>query len=142
MKASLLLFSVFWAGLAALDQFLGYDTAYDAGYAAIALDAIVIAVTFGWLWHIRATPMALGMAFSWLGCAGLVGYWWLFNQLGRAPAIGLEKQALWPFLGLYLAGAVAHLRVIAGACGGGRWLILGASCGVLVLALGMALMLR
>ena len=142
MRTPLMLFAAFWAGLVGLDQTLGYDTAYDAGYGAIALDAMVIAGTFGWLWHIRATPMALGMAVSWLGCAGLVGYWWVFNQIGRPPAPGLEKQALWPFLSLYLAGAVGHLRVIANAYGGGRSLFLGGSCGVLAVSLGVALLLR
>lgn len=138
MTRSFFLFTAFWAGLAGLEHLMGYDTAYDAGYGAISLVAVVISVTFGWLWRIRATPMALGMAFSWAGCSGLVGYWWVFNQLARTPLPGREHQILWAFLALYLAGSVAHLRVIASACGGGRALLVSVFGVVLAVALAMA----
>lgn len=140
MKRSVLLFATIWGGLAGLDRGCGFDAAYDAGYGAITLGAALIAGTFGWLWRIRATPMALGMAFSWSGCSGLVGYWWVFAQIGRGPEAGVEHQLLWAFLALYLAGAVSHLRVIAGAVEGGRALFWAATLGVLVMALGTALL--
>lgn len=124
MRKSLLLFLGFWVGLATIDSLFGFDAAYDAGYGAISLLAVVISGTFAWLWRIRATPMALGMAFSWAGCAGLVGYWWTFNQVGRPPGPGIEHDLLWGFVALYLAGAGAHLRVITNAHGGGRPLFL------------------
>ena len=134
MRSSLLLFLAFWAGLVTMELQWDFGTAYAAGYGAISLLAIVISVTFGWLWRIRATPMALGMAFSWAGCAGLVGYWWFFDQVGRAPAPGVDHLVLWSFLGLYLAGAVAHLKVIVGAYGGDRSLLYGVVGAVLAAA--------
>lgn len=135
MRPSILLFATVWTGLATLGAVFGFDTAYDAGYAAISLLAVVISATFAWLWRIRATPMALGMAFSWAGCAGLVGYWWVFNQAGRPPAPGLDHQVLWACISLYLAGAVAHLRVIANVHGSGRPLFAATLGAVIALAL-------
>ena len=135
MRPSLLLFATVWAGLATLGAVFGFDAAYDAGYAAISLLGVIVAATFACLWRIRATPMALGMAFSWAGCAGLVGYWWIFHQVGRPPAEGIEHQILWACLSLYLAGAAAHLRVIADAHGGGRPLFVATLGGVIAAAL-------
>ena len=134
MRSTLLLFLAFWAGLVTIEHVSDFNTAYDAGYGALALLAMVIAVTFGWLWRIRATPMALGMAFSWAGCAGLVGYWWYFDQVRRMPVPGFDHLLLWAFLALYLAGAVAHLKVIVAAYGADRSLLYGVVFGALAAA--------
>lgn len=137
MTRSLILFALFWGGLAGLERWVDYDAAYLIGYGAITLAALVIAATFAWLWRVRATPMAVGMALSWSGCAGFVGYWWLFQVIGRTPGTPLDRQALWAFLALYLAGAMGHLRVIAGAYGGGRVLFVATAFGVLTAAVGL-----
>lgn len=138
MRPSVLVFAVVWAGLAGLGARFGFDAAYDVGYAAIALLAAIISATFAWLWRIRATPMALGMALSWAGCAGLVGFWWTFNQAGRPPAQGIEHQILWACVSLHLAGSAAHLRVLANAHGGGRVLFAATLAGVIAASLALA----
>lgn len=113
MIRAILLFLGVYAGLALLDRTAGFGVAYDIGYAAISLMAVVIAVTFAWLYRVRATPMALGMSVSWAGCFGLVGYWWVFAQLGRTPASYMDHDILFFFVSLYLVGAVLHLLVIS-----------------------------
>lgn len=115
MKESILLFLGCWVGLTTLDQVFTYEAAYDVGYGAVALLALLISVTFSWLWRVRATPLAAGMALSWLGCAGVIGYWWIFSQMQRGPQEGFERELLLMFVALYLGGGIMHLRVISGA---------------------------
>lgn len=93
------------------DILFGYDLSYRVGYGAFAFLALVIAGTFFWLWAQRATPLALGMVFSWSGAACLMGWWWLYSLLG-APVWMQDNPLLFIFLSVYLMGAVLHLEVI------------------------------
>ncbi len=93
------------------DFFFGYDLAYLIGYGAFALLAIVISATFFWLWAMRSTPLALGMAFGWAGAACVMSWWWLFNLL-NAPEWMQQNLLLFVFLALYHVGAIMHLEVI------------------------------
>ena len=115
MSRSILLVLGVYVTLTTLDRTLGYNAAHDIGYAVISLLAIVIAVVFAWLWRVRATPMAMGMALSWAGAHGFVGYWWVYDQLRRDPATYFEHDILFVFLALYFSGAVLHLSVISKA---------------------------
>ncbi len=115
MSRSILLILSVYMVLSTINRTLGFDAAYDLGYGAISLVAIVISVTFAWLWRVRATPMAMGMSLSWAGCHGLVGSWWVYNQLGREPQSPFEHGLLFAFISLYVAGAVLHLSVISKA---------------------------
>ena len=90
---------------------LGYDLVYAVGYGTFAVLALVISVTFLWLWTKRSTPLALGMAFSWFGAAGVMSWWWLFNVLD-APNWMQDSPVLFVFLSIYLVGAILHLEVI------------------------------
>jgi hypothetical protein len=59
--------------------------------------AALIAATFLWLWWVRATPLALGMALSWSGVA----------------LVAATDSALpLPALPLLTAGAILHFAVM------------------------------
>jgi len=90
---------------------LGYSSAYKLGYGAISIMGMIIAATFLWLWWVRATPLALGMAFSWAGSGTVMGWWWSYNILGSPEAMH-DNKALFVFLSLYIVGAVMHFKVI------------------------------
>ena len=93
---------------------LGYSPAYQVGYGAIAIMGWGISVTFLWLWWVRATPLALGMAFSWAGAACVMGWWWVYNLLDH-PELMQQNPGLFVFLSLYIVGATMHFRVIEDA---------------------------
>jgi len=97
-------------------QTVGYDQAVLIAYGAIALMALMISVTFLWLWVVRATPLALGMSLSWAGSGLTIGWWWLMQIAGN-PAWGAEAAALFLFLSLLISGAVLHFSVIQGSFG-------------------------
>jgi hypothetical protein len=69
-----------------------------AGFAAVAAMAGMIAATFLWLWWVRATPLALGMALSWAGVAVVTAV--------SGPTLPLAA------LPLLTAGAVLHFAVM------------------------------
>ncbi len=95
----------------ALNYRLGYAATYELGYGAFTLMAAMISLTFLWLWAARATPLALGMAFSWAGAASVMGWWWVYNLLNR-PDMMTENEVLLVFLSLYFVGAILHFAVI------------------------------
>lgn len=99
---------------------LGYRTTYLIGYGAFTLMAATISMTFVWLWMRRATPLAMGMAFSWAGAASVMGWWWLYNAF-HAPTWMQDSQFLFPFLSVYFLGAVLHFEVIARSFGARKW---------------------
>ena len=99
---------------------LGYRATYLIGYGAFTLMAATISLTFVWLWRRRATPLAMGMAFSWAGAASVMGWWWLFNAF-HAPTWMQDSEFLFPFLSIYFLGAVLHFEVIAQSFGARRW---------------------
>ena len=79
---------------------LGYQVAYQTGYGAFSMLAGVIAITFFWLWARRSTPLALGMAFSWIGSASVMGWWWMFSILDQ-PDWMVGNPVLFLFLSVY-----------------------------------------
>lgn len=108
-EAGVLMAVVFAFGAAL--QWAGYDSAYQVGYGAISMMGVVISATFFWLWWVRATPLALGMAFSWAGAGSVMGWWWIFNMLEQPQSL-VQHNALFLFLSLYIVGAISHFRVI------------------------------
>lgn len=90
---------------------LGYDTVYRIAYGAIALMALMISGTFLWLYVLRATPLALGMAYSWAGAGFVLGWWWVYHLSGQSDALR-ESPALFNLLPFYFVGAVLHFAVI------------------------------
>ena len=89
----------------------GHEAVYRLAYGALTLMAAMISLTFLWLWARRATPLALGMSFSWAGAASVLGWWWVFNLLGDPEGM-VDSGMLFLFLSLYFAGAVLHFSVI------------------------------
>ena len=78
--------------------------------------ALSMSGTFFWLWRAQATPLALGMGFSWAGTAGVLGWWWLFRLLDRPEAMR-EHAGLFVFVAAYFVGALLHFRVVGASLG-------------------------
>ncbi|MEM5467909.1 hypothetical protein [Celeribacter marinus] len=95
---------------------LGFAAMLQVAYGAICVMALLISATFFWLWHERATPLALGMSLSWAGTGLTIGWWWLMRVLND-PAWGMEAALLFVFLSLLICGAVVHFAVIQGSFG-------------------------
>ena len=98
---------IFWGVFAGL----GYRATYQLAYGAFTLMAAMISLTFLWLWAVRATPLALGMSFSWAGAASVVGWWWMYNLFSQPDAM-FEHSVLFLFLSFYFVGAILHFAVI------------------------------
>ncbi len=109
----------------------GYEAMYQIGYGAITLMGLMISLTFLWLYIVRATPLALGMAYSWSGASLVLGWWWIYSVLGE-PAWADESPVHFIFLALYLVGALLHFSVITRSFGWHGalflWPVLGALC--------------
>jgi len=121
MKQALGFFIVVASGLFWADVVLGYEAAYEIGYGALSIMAVLISMTFMWLWYTRATPLALGMAFSWLGAASVMGWWWLYNIFDR-PTGMVQNEMLFVFLSAYFVGAGLHFSVVQRSFGMHPWL--------------------
>lgn len=119
MMKPLLLLCVIIALAKFADALFGYAIAYRIAYGAFTILAVVIALTFFWLWAKRSTPLALGMAFSWTGAATVMGWWWIFKIFGE-PGWMEENSYLFVFLSLYFVGAMMHLEVIGRSFGVSR----------------------
>ncbi len=95
---------------------LGYEAAYEISYGAFTLMAAMVSLTFLWLWMQRATPLAVGMAFSWAGAACVMGWWWVYNLMER-PGPMHESAVLLLLLGVYFVGVMMHFAVIGRSLG-------------------------
>lgn len=111
MKQAIILIGLTVVGLEAGYLAFGYKAVADVAYGAIAVMAMLIAVTFLWLWFVRATPLAIGMVVSWLGVAGVAGWWWSVNLLGQ-PGWAQGHPGLFAILALPMVGSVLHFAVI------------------------------
>jgi hypothetical protein len=105
MRQSIGLLALVLAGLHLGRVWLGGEVVLVVATGAMALMALMIAATFLWLYAVRATPLALGMAFSWLGWGLFAGSVWLAGA-GQAPG------ALLAVLAFCIVGAVLHFSVI------------------------------
>lgn len=113
MKQAFALITLIIMVLLTAYRLFGYETTYRIAYAAIMAMGLLIAGTFVWLWVMRATPLALGMIFSWTGGALVMAWWWTYNLLER-PEVMRESPVLFVFLAFYIAGAILHFVVIQG----------------------------
>ncbi len=133
MKQAATLFTLILLGLFALHFTFGFRLAAEVAYGALALLGAAISVTFLWLWRERATPLALGMAFSWGGTATAAGWWWFARGLDD-PAWLRAHPALFACLALFLTGAILHFAVI-GRSLQGAWrtpMLVGAALAIVV----------
>ena len=104
MREAVLLILGGLVAFGAAETRLGADQATLATMRAAAGLAVPLGGAFVWLWLERATPLALGLALAWAGSGALLADW---------PSEGPGRGAHL-FAALYLAGAVVHLRVVAG----------------------------
>lgn len=116
MKQALWLLAGAAAALALAAVFAGLTDTAAIGAGAVAVMSGLIAATFLWLWWERTTPLALGMALSWAGTAGLAFWGWavLTGRLTEAAGLLLVPLAL------QIAGAVLHFDVMESSMGLGR----------------------
>ena len=94
-----------------MNAVLGYNRSYAILYGAFTLLAVMVSLTFFWLWLRRATPLALGMFIGWAGAAGVMGWWWSFNVFHQ-PSWMQDSPVLFVMLALYFVGAILHFQVI------------------------------
>lgn len=111
MKQAFTLAVILIVALQAGYQLAGYRAVYQIGHGAICMMSMMISATFLWLYVQRATPLALGMAYSWSGAGLVMGWWWLYSVLGR-PDWATDSPVLFNFLGVYVTGALLHFSVI------------------------------
>ena len=112
----------------------GYDRAYVVAFGVVVALALSISGTFFWLWLSRATPLALGMGFSWLGTTGVLGWWWVF-QLLHNPPVMRDNAGLFIFVAAYFVGAILHFQVIRRSLGLRSYVLLLPLGGAVVAAL-------
>ncbi len=111
MKQGLILFVGVLAALWVLQAAVGFRVAAQLAYGGLTALSLAIAATFLWLWRERATPLALGMAFSWAGAASVTGWWSFARGLDQASWMR-GHPALFLCLALYMTGAILHFAVI------------------------------
>ncbi len=111
MKQAFMLLVMLIALFVLGDRVWGYQAVIEVAYGAITLMAGMIAATFLWLFIVRATPLALGMAYSWAGAGCVMGWWWVYNLAGQ-PVWLTDSPLLFAFLPFYFVGAVLHFAVI------------------------------
>ncbi|RPE71184.1 hypothetical protein EDD53_0298 [Pacificibacter maritimus] len=140
MKQALTLYSVILIIALAGMLSLGPAQMVLVGHGAVSILALLISGTFLWLWQVRATPLALGMSFSWAGLGLTLGWWWAI-QLRMSVDWGLEAAVLFFFLSLLMAGAVLHFAVIQGSFGFHGMSFLVPVLGAVMLSLGVLLVL-
>ena len=140
MKQALTLYSVILALSLLGIAFLGTTQMVLIAYGAVCILALLISGTFLWLWQVRATPLALGMSFSWAGLGLTLGWWWAM-QVRMSVDWGLEAAVLFFFLSLLMAGAVLHFAVIQGSFGFHGMSFLVPVLSALALSLGVLLVL-
>ena len=111
MKQALGFAAALTAVFLVIDLLAGFRTAAWVGFAAMLTIAAVNSATFLWLWYVRATPLALGMALSWAGQAAITAWWLLGGMPGRPDWVALP-EVIFVFLALYIVGGGLHVSVI------------------------------
>lgn len=119
MKQAILLTLALWAGFWLAAMTIDMRLAAAIGFAATLLIAAVNSVTFLWLWHVRATPLALGMAVSWAGQAALSALW-CFTGMPDAGRWLDWAGPIFLFLSMYIVGGGLHIAVIQNSTGSMR----------------------
>lgn len=94
-------------------------------FATFTVIAIGISGSFCWLHLRRATPLALGMALSWIGAGSNAGWWFAYAATGK-PEWMIANPLQFLFLAIYMAGAFLHGRVVSAKMGWPHyaWLLL------------------
>lgn len=111
MKQAILLLVLAMVLLETGQFVFGHRAVVEIAYGAITAMSLMISATFLWLWGERATPLALGMSFSWLGAGLFAGGFWVVEVL-RLPLGAPGEDAILLLLAVCSVGAVLHFSVI------------------------------
>jgi hypothetical protein len=120
-------------------QGAGFGPTAAIGFSAMVVIAAVNALTFLWLWYVRATPLALGMALSWSGQAGL-SFWWELRSAPSFMALHGNEVALFVLISLYVVGGGLHIAVVQRSMEIGRQVLLWPAITVIGAAIAAAMM--
>ena len=119
MRQALLLALVLWAAFYFTVDVLDFRLALAIGFSATALIAAVNCVTFLWLWYVRATPLALGMALSWAGQTAISVWWFATGMPGKGSWFD-QDPLIFLCLSIYMVGGLLHIAVIQNSAGSRR----------------------
>ncbi len=111
MKQALTIVAFLLGAFLVVERLASFDLAVSIGLSAMAVIAAINALTFLWLWYVRATPLALGMALSWAGQAG-ISIWWELSDVPRVLAIQGGGATLFAMVSLYVVGGALHIAVV------------------------------
>ena len=113
MKQALLLTAALCAAFLVVEFAAGLDFAVALGFGATIVVVATNALTFLWLWWVRATPLALGMALSWLSQAALSVWWYTSGSVDVAAWVrNIDGLALFAMLSIYIVGGSLHIAVM------------------------------
>ncbi|MBM9594415.1 hypothetical protein [Roseitranquillus sediminis] len=113
MRHALALSVILLGGLILAESLVGTDFAIAIGFGAITTIAATNAATFLWLWWARTTPLALGMAYSWLGQAAISIWWFVSGIPHTAPWVTpFDSKILFAVLSIYIVGGIIHISVV------------------------------
>jgi hypothetical protein len=119
MRQALLLALALWAVFYVTAGVLDLWLAATIGFSAMAAMTLVNCVTFLWLWYVRATPLALGMALGWGGQAGIT-IWWMVEGMPGAQTWLDKGPLIFLFISIYMVGGLLHIAVIQNSTGSAR----------------------
>lgn len=119
MRQALVLAFVLWGAFYFTVEVLNFRLAVAIGFSATVLIGAVNCVTFLWLWYVRATPLALGMALSWAGQTTISIWWFVVGMPGGVSSLG-HDPLIFLFLSIYLVGGLLHIAVIQNSSGSNR----------------------
>lgn len=142
MKRAMLFVAAVVLPLSVLSVLVPDGQAVGFAVGGLGILAGVIALTFYWLWRDCATPLALGMAISWTGSAGLMA--WLWAAAGRGLAADGQEGVTWlsAVIAVQIIGALLHFDVIAASLGLARRIWIGPLAGVSLMVPLIAQLLR
>ena len=113
MKQALLLTAGLSAAFLVVKEVANLEFAVALGFGATIAVVATNAVTFLWLWHVRATPLALGMALSWIGQAALSIWWYTSGAVDVGAWItDVHSAMLFLMLSVYIVGGSLHIAVM------------------------------
>jgi hypothetical protein len=116
MRQALVIALLLWAAFYVTAELLSFRVSAAIGFAATTLIAAANCATFLWLWYVRATPLALGMALSWAGQAALSVWWFSTGMPGKALWIE-QDPSVFLVVSIYIVGGALHIAVIQNSSG-------------------------
>lgn len=113
MKQSLFLAAALLTAFLATEWLFGTGVAVALGFGAVTTITATNAASFLWLWWARTTPLALGMALSWMGQASISIWWYVSGLPTMSPWTGAsDSSILFAILSIYIVGGGLHIVVV------------------------------